>query len=100
MYSLYFANAKVVKIKCLVVIHLEKGHNLRLRAAFLNSAQNVSSFFLHSQAIREVRVFLVIIHLWTDSKAARRTYQAQNTQMFRNFVLLKWVFFAYVTTLT
>ena len=45
MYSLYFANAKVVKIKCLVVIHLEKGHNLRLRAAFLNSAQNVSSFF-------------------------------------------------------
>ena len=48
MYSLYFANAKVVKIKCLVVIHLEKGHNLRLRAAFLNSAQNVSSFFTQS----------------------------------------------------
>ena len=89
----------MVKIKCVVVIHLEKGHNLRLRAAFLNPAQNVSSFF-YSQAIREVRVFLVIIHLWTDSKAARRTYQAENTQMFRNFVLLKWVFFAYVTTLT
>ena len=28
--TVYRMNAKVVKIKCLVVIHLEKGHNLRL----------------------------------------------------------------------
>ena len=52
--------------------------------------------FLHSQAIREVRVFLVIIHLWTDSETARRTYQAENTQMFRNFVLLKWGVFLHM----
>ena len=69
------------------MIHLKKGHNLHLRAAFLNSAQNVSSFFFYSQAIREVRVFLVIIHLWTDSKTARRTYQTENTEMFCNFVI-------------
>ena len=43
--------------------------------------------FFYSQAIREVRVFLVIIHLWTDSKTARRTYQTENTEMFCNFVI-------------
>ena len=34
-----------------------------------------------------MRVFLVIIHLWTDSKTARRTYQTENTKMFCNFVI-------------